>query len=61
MDETTALKAFDPFFTTRRGTGGSGLGLHIVYNLVTQSLKGRITLDTAPGKGVRFMITIPAE
>ena len=61
MDETTAFKAFDPFFTTRRGTGGSGLGLHIVYNLVTQSLKGRITLDTAPGKGVRFMITIPAE
>ena len=59
MDETTARKAFDPFFTTKRGSGGSGLGLHIVYNLVTQAMSGKISLDTEPGKGVRYTITIP--
>ena len=61
MDEETARRAFDPFFTTRRTSGGSGLGLHIVYNLVTQSLKGKITLDTTPGTGARFTIIIPTE
>ena len=61
MDQTISKHAFDPFFTTRRGTGGSGLGLHIVYNLVTQSLGGKIRLDTAPGEGARFTIYIPVE
>ena len=59
MDDTTRTSAFDPFYTTRRGTGGSGLGLHIVYNLVTQGLKGKISLESAPGQGVRFEISIP--
>lgn len=54
MDAQTALRAFDPFFTTRRGGGGSGLGLHIVHNLVTQLLAGEIELHTAPGQGTRF-------
>ena len=54
MDDETRLSAFEPFFTTRRGEGGSGLGLHIVYNLVTQGLKGKISLESAPDKGVRF-------
>ncbi|MDK9697274.1 MAG: ATP-binding protein [Siculibacillus sp.] len=59
MDEDVARRAFDPFFTTRRGAGGSGLGLHIVYNIVTHRLGGRIALDTAPGRGCRFRITLP--
>jgi len=61
MSEETRLRAFDPFYTTRRGTGGSGLGLHIVYNLVTQSLHGNVKLESSPGKGIRFQITFPVE
>jgi signal transduction histidine kinase/ligand-binding sensor domain-containing protein len=49
-------KIFDPFFTTARGTGGSGLGLHIVYNLVHHKLKGRISYAGSPGTGARFII-----
>ncbi|BAI71319.1 hypothetical protein AZL_006810 [Azospirillum sp. B510] len=52
-------KVFEPFFTTRRGTGGSGLGLHIVFNLVTQSLGGRISVDSVPGDGTTFTLRIP--
>nr|WP_247886884.1 ATP-binding protein [Azospirillum sp. SYSU D00513] len=52
-------KIFEPFFTTKRGTGGSGLGLHIVFNLVTQPLGGRISVDSAPGKGTTFAVRIP--
>ena len=50
---------FEPFFTTRRAAGGSGLGLHIVYNLVTQRLGGTIAVDSAAGKGTRFTVDIP--
>ena len=52
-------KIFDPFFTTRRGEGGSGLGLHIVYNLVTQTLGGRIAVESELGLGTRFLIHLP--
>ena len=52
---------FNPFFTTRRGDGGSGLGLHIVYNLVTQSLGGAIRCESEVGLGTRFMIEVPLE
>lgn len=52
-------KAFDPFFTTRRNKGGTGLGLHIVYTLVTQQLAGRLVLDSKPGKGTTFRIVLP--
>jgi signal transduction histidine kinase len=50
---------FEPFYTTKRGQGGSGLGLHIVYNLVTQRLHGSITCESKPGEGMTFMIQIP--
>jgi signal transduction histidine kinase len=52
-------KVFDPFFTTGRSTGRTGLGLHIVYNLVTSRLQGRINLYSKVGKGTRFTIDIP--
>ena len=52
-------KVFDPFFTTRRGSGGSGLGLHIVYNLVTGRLHGTIGVESRPGHGTRFTLRFP--
>ncbi|WP_246337909.1 sensor histidine kinase [Azospirillum oleiclasticum] len=52
-------RVFDPFFTTRRAGGSTGLGLHIVYNLVTARLGGRVTVDSEPGRGVRFVIRFP--
>jgi signal transduction histidine kinase len=50
---------FEPFFTTRLGQGGSGLGLHIAHNLVYEVLGGTITLNSTPGEGTRFDIAIP--
>jgi signal transduction histidine kinase len=52
-------KIFDPFFTTRRGAGGTGLGLHIVHNLVTGPLGGSISVETAPASGTAFIVVIP--
>ena len=52
-------KIYDPFFTTRRGAGGSGLGMHIVFNLVSERLKGEIRCDSAVGEGTRFSLAIP--
>ena len=52
-------RAFDPFFTTRRDQGGTGLGLHIVYSIVTNRLGGRLDLDTEPGGGTRIQIILP--
>jgi PAS domain S-box-containing protein len=52
-------RAFDPFFTTRRDQGGTGLGLHIVYSIVTNRLGGRLDLDSAPGNGTRIQILLP--
>jgi PAS domain S-box-containing protein len=54
-------KVFEPFFTTRRSAGGSGLGLHIVHTIVTQSLKGSITLASSPGHGVKFTLSLPRK
>jgi signal transduction histidine kinase len=50
---------FDPFFTTRRGQGGSGLGLHIVYNLVLGSLGGALDVQSTLGEGTVFTLYIP--
>ncbi len=50
---------FEPFFTTKRGNGGSGLGLNIVYNIVTSKLLGKIVCKSAVGIGTTFEIDIP--
>lgn len=52
---------FDPFFTTARGRGGTGLGLHIVYNLVTQKLGGTIRCESEPNLGTKFILDIPCH
>jgi PAS domain S-box-containing protein len=58
--EPDALKRiFEPFYTTRRGQGGSGLGLSIVYNIVTATLRGAIKVESTPGQGTHFRIVIP--
>ncbi|TWB24452.1 PAS domain-containing protein [Nitrospirillum amazonense] len=52
-------RCFEPFYTTKRGQGGSGLGLSIAHTLVTSGLNGRITVDSAPGAGTTFRIEMP--
>lgn len=59
MAEEVRRRAFEPFFTTTRGAGGTGLGLHIAFNIATHQMGGRISLDSAPGAGCRFVIAIP--
>ena len=52
-------RVFDPFVTSKLGRGGTGLGLHIVWNTVTVVLGGSISVDSAPGQGTRFRIILP--
>lgn len=59
MTTEVQRRAFDPFYTTRRHLGGTGLGLHIVHNIVTQRLGGKLVLDSRPGQGTTFRITLP--
>lgn len=61
IDAATLPRIFDPFFTTRRDAGGSGLGLHLVYNLVTQRLGGRIDVESRVGDGTRFVVAFPRK
>lgn len=61
MDEETRQKIFDPFFTTKRGDGGTGLGMHIVYNLVTQSFSGTISCKSEADTGAVFIIHMPVR
>lgn len=61
IDGNIRNKIFDPFTTTKRGEGGSGLGMHLVYNLVTQALGGNIHLETGVVTGVHFDISFPVK
>ena len=61
MDKEALDKLFEPFFTTKRGQGGSGLGTHIVYNLVNGPLAGTIKASSEPGKGLQYQIRIPCR
>jgi signal transduction histidine kinase len=59
IPEEVQRHVFDPFFTTARARGSTGLGLYIVHNLVTQQLGGRITLVSALGKGTTICMSLP--
>ncbi|WP_299074987.1 HAMP domain-containing sensor histidine kinase [uncultured Paraglaciecola sp.] len=61
ISEQMQPRIFDPFVTTKRGQGGSGLGMHLVYNLVTQALNGSISIVSEEGKGVLFRILFPIK
>jgi ligand-binding sensor domain-containing protein/signal transduction histidine kinase len=59
MSQEVQKKAFEPFFTTKMGKGGSGLGLHLVYNFVTQLLGGKIELQTTQDRGFSCRLCLP--
>lgn len=61
VPEQIRKKIFDPFVTTRRGEGGSGLGMHLVYNLVSQALNGKIKLESSLGAGIQIDIDFPVN
>ncbi len=58
MDCNASTKIFEPFFTTKRGQGETGLGMHIVHNIIVQLYKGNITCDSKLGKGTKFLIEL---
>lgn len=59
IKEANQEKVFEAFYTTGRGKGGSGIGLSIVYNLVTFQLDGKIDLESTEGEGSEFLISLP--
>ena len=59
ISKDNLFKIFDPFFTTKLGQGGSGLGLHISYNIIHGVLGGTITVESAVGSGTEFLIKLP--
>ena len=61
MPDEVTHKIFEPFYTTKRGNGGSGLGMSIVYNLVVHQLQGSIKCQSELGHGTRFTICLPME
>ena len=61
MSAATLVHAFDPFFTTRLGQGGSGLGLSICHRLATSVLGGELSATSTPGSGSRFVLIFPQQ
>ena len=61
LTDEVKKKIFDPFYTTNRKNGGSGLGMNIVYNLITQKLHGTIDIKSEMNQGVEFIVTIPLQ
>ncbi|WP_166454663.1 CHASE domain-containing protein [Duganella rivi] len=59
MTDVVLHKIFDPFFTTKMGQGGSGLGMNIVYNIVTSVLKGTIRVESVPAEGTSVTLVLP--
>lgn len=59
MSPDVKRQAFDPFFTTRRDQGSTGLGLHIAHNLVANCLGGQVSLDSEPNEGTQIRIILP--
>jgi len=58
MSEDVRSRIFDPFYTTKRGSGGSGLGLSVIYGLITNQFKGNISCESTPSQGSVFHIKL---
>ena len=61
MDEPTRRRAFEPFFTTKDVGVGTGLGLSVSYFIITENHGGRMAVESAPGNGTKFIISLPLE
>ena len=59
IDPADQRRIFEPFFTTQLGRGSSGLGLHVVHNIVTGVLGGQIEVQSSPGAGTTFLLKLP--
>lgn len=60
MDAETLAKHLEPFFTSKAEHGGSGLGTYTIQTIIEESFGGRVTVESAPGKGTRYLLRYPA-
>lgn len=61
MDKEVLRNIYEPFFTTKRNKGGTGLGMNIVYNIVNKNLAGEINIDSTEGHGMSIILRLPAS
>ncbi|MCH8537022.1 MAG: GAF domain-containing protein [Alkalimonas sp.] len=61
MAERELKRLFEPFYTTQRGLGGTGLGAHIVYNLITVRFNGQLKVSSELGQGLNYHIILPMD
>lgn len=61
VDASLHQKIFEPFYTSKRGQGGSGLGLNLVFNMVNQKLGGKLQFSSIPNQGVEFTLELPVN
>jgi PAS domain S-box-containing protein len=61
MDETTRKRVFEPFFTTKTMDASIGLGLSVSYFIITENHRGKMTVESKPGAGAKFIIHLPMK